>query len=660
MQNFTSFLTAKTHLHRPALANVWKIWALLAAGMLGGLSAQAAIINVPADYPTISAAVAAASPGDEIVVAPGTYNENVLINKNNLTLRSSGGKAVTTIIGTLSGGNGTVMIANGINGVTIGKPGQGFKIVGYDGPGTIETAAVYLLGAHQNITIEDNEIEANGEHGLLANFNAAINNIIIRGNHFTGKTFSGAEPGGCGFSTQFDPGNNVPRQLVTLGGGAGVTNSMNITFVGNVITGTAGGFNSAGPCEQGNFLVTIDVIGATISDNVFNGVTTRFAGNLRARGQATTVKCNTFYNVGLGAGCTHIFFGSANPLTGSSTPTLAAVASQNAFPNGGAYLTPDHPSTYIIYRDNTQAAIAAAAVGAGQTVNSASPGVTVTCPPNTTVCQDDAPFALTGGSPSGGTYSGPGVSGGTFDPSAAGVGTHTITYTYTDVNGCTSSCTFTITVKAQPKMVAHVNSVTVTNNNDGADDTGAFTVCGGVPNNVSITTTFSDLNGAPNARVFQTISTTNATFSPWCNSCQALLTAFVAGTNATATAVNPNLAGTVTVTWQAWQDDDNDGVMDAEECKADKTIYTITVHSAPALTCPTSPVTANTAPGLCNTTVGYAVIVSGFPAPTLSYTFTGATTGSGSGTGSGSTFNKGTTTVTITATNSCGTATCTF
>ncbi|WP_367389207.1 T9SS type A sorting domain-containing protein [Lewinella sp. LCG006] len=51
---------------------------------------------------------------------------------------------------------------------------------------------------------------------------------------------------------------------------------------------------------------------------------------------------------------------------------------------------------------------------------------------------------LGGGSPSGGVYSGPGVTDDgdgmtySFDPAAAGVGTHTITYDYTDPNGCSA------------------------------------------------------------------------------------------------------------------------------------------------------------------------------------------------------------------------------
>jgi hypothetical protein len=62
------------------------------------------------------------------------------------------------------------------------------------------------------------------------------------------------------------------------------------------------------------------------------------------------------------------------------------------------------------------------------------------------VCLDETPFLLTIGSPSGGTYSGTGVSNDNFDASSAGVGIHTITYTYMDGNGCTNSATLDIEV----------------------------------------------------------------------------------------------------------------------------------------------------------------------------------------------------------------------
>lgn len=55
-------------------------------------------------------------------------------------------------------------------------------------------------------------------------------------------------------------------------------------------------------------------------------------------------------------------------------------------------------------------------------------------------------FQLTGGTPAGGTYSGDGVTGGMFDPAAAGMGEHVITYTFTDNNFCTNTADDILTV----------------------------------------------------------------------------------------------------------------------------------------------------------------------------------------------------------------------
>ncbi|MBE0638161.1 MAG: T9SS type A sorting domain-containing protein [Bacteroidales bacterium] len=54
-------------------------------------------------------------------------------------------------------------------------------------------------------------------------------------------------------------------------------------------------------------------------------------------------------------------------------------------------------------------------------------------------CLNYPPFELTGGSPAGGSYSGPGVVEGWFSPEIAGLGLHMLTYTYTDQNGCENS-----------------------------------------------------------------------------------------------------------------------------------------------------------------------------------------------------------------------------
>lgn len=73
------------------------------------------------------------------------------------------------------------------------------------------------------------------------------------------------------------------------------------------------------------------------------------------------------------------------------------------------------------------------------------PGVSLSLNPDT-VCINAGAYALTGGSPSGGTYSGVGVSVGNFDPNVAGAGLQNIIYTYSDTNNCNGSDTAQIFV----------------------------------------------------------------------------------------------------------------------------------------------------------------------------------------------------------------------
>ena len=284
------------------------------AAVVMGVAGPVMNITQSTMHLTIQDAVDNAMPNDVLEASDGGYPENVIVDKS-LTLRSQNGRGSTTIGGSDNGTLGTILIQDGVNDVIIGTPGQGFTIIGFDNDvGAVEAAAVYLDGAHSNITIESNDIRANGEAGLLSEFNAAINNIVINNNIFSGQTFAGFNPSGIGSSTQFNNPNNVPRQLVVMGGGDAVTNSMNVTFTNNKITGIAGGISSDDfLSEQGNTLVTIDVIGATITDNNFMGTTTRFGASLRVRGEQTVVKDNIFTSMNLGNFNSHIFFG--NPPT---------------------------------------------------------------------------------------------------------------------------------------------------------------------------------------------------------------------------------------------------------------------------------------------------------------------------------------------------------
>ncbi len=95
--------------------------------------------------------------------------------------------------------------------------------------------------------------------------------------------------------------------------------------------------------------------------------------------------------------------------------------------------------------------------------------------PVATICIDAPAFALSGGSPLGGTYSGPGVSGGIFSPSSATAGTKTITYEYTDAFTCKNSATDTIKVNPLPTVTLTLPNSSV------CIDLAPFALTGGSP-----------------------------------------------------------------------------------------------------------------------------------------------------------------------------------
>jgi VCBS repeat-containing protein len=318
-----------------AIAYVNDDWAALTVGIDPDGAGPAGELGVDA-FASIQDAIDNLATDGTIHVADGTYNENLSITQN-LTLISDNGRDVTFINGISGvGALGTITISNATTGVQIGDNDQGFSILGIDnGNAAVENAAIYFQGTNTGTNIIGNDVIANGDHGLLTEYGQAVTNILIDSNIFSGQTFTGANPGGLGFSSQFSTAN-VPRQLVAINGGTSSTNS-NIFFTNNDITGTAGGINIDGD-EQGNTLVTIDAQNSIIIGNTFEGTTTRYGAALRARGSGNaTITNNSFISTNMGDNTSMLYTDMGSINGPYATLNTKIVDFDNDF-DGGAYL----------------------------------------------------------------------------------------------------------------------------------------------------------------------------------------------------------------------------------------------------------------------------------------------------------------------------------
>lgn len=174
---------------------------------------------------------------------------------------------------------------------------------------------------------------------------------------------------------------------------------------------------------------------------------------------STTVGVQNFYVVATVNGCASA--SAQSIVTINDLPSVDAGMAQTVCENDQVTLSGSGAATYTWDNgvDDGVAFIATATqtyTVTGEDANGCSntDQVTVTVNPLPTVSYTDVsticsyydPITLAAGNPAGGTYSGSGVSGTTFDPSAAGVGTATVTYSYTDMNGCTNTADWDITV----------------------------------------------------------------------------------------------------------------------------------------------------------------------------------------------------------------------
>ncbi|HOI48089.1 MAG TPA: Ig-like domain-containing protein, partial [Prolixibacteraceae bacterium] len=335
-----------------------------------------------------------------------------------------------------------------------------------------------------------------------------------------------------------------------------------------------------------------------------------------------------------------------------------------------------------------------------QTTITVNPLPTVNAGTYAAVCIDAADVELAG-TPAGGTWSGTGVSGTSFDPS---VGTQTLTYTYTDGNGCTNSAQTTITVNPLPvagditgdhsvclngslSLTAHAIGTGALTYNWSSSNTGIATVdhSGNVTpvtsGTTNITYTVTDgsstqcqATSAPFAVTVKDLPN-NSTFSgnTICLGQQGQLTFDAINTTFVTPYTIEYTDGVTTWTQEITTDGSTQfnvavnptattnytlvSITNGNGCKRTTGITDanaqITVRPLPTVICPAN-ITVNNSPGLCSASVTFAATATGTPAPAIKY-YIGATEIS-----SPYIFPVGTTTVNVSATNTCGTANCSF
>jgi hypothetical protein len=202
---------------------------------------------------------------------------------------------------------------------------------------------------------------------------------------------------------------------------------------------------------------------ATLTATSANGTFEWLPGNLSGASVSVTPSSTTTYTCVVTDinGCTNLDTTSVvvNPLPSVTASTNAICAGDTAT------ITASGASTYQWFPGNlTGSSITVSLTTSttytvtGTDVNGCSSNAIVTVNVNPlpqvalasqgTHCVDDAPFTITGATPAGGSFNGPGVSGNQFSSSTAGVGSHPVTYTFIDNNGCQNSATTNVVVNA--------------------------------------------------------------------------------------------------------------------------------------------------------------------------------------------------------------------
>src|SRR5262245_13671160 len=282
-------------------------------------AAQGAVIRVPANQPTIQAAIDAANNGDTVQVAPGTYIENLNFHGKAIQVSSEAGAQVTVVDGNQAGPVVTFVSGEGaqsvLRGFTLrnGKAGVSPALRG--GGIRIENSSPTIIGnvitsntagdggggissSFGSPLIQENVITNNGQipgwSGGVGGGGVAIggaSSAQLLKNTISGNSWSSASGGGVTLFAAGTPSlqNNfiTNNTAFSQGGGVWIVNYSDASIVQNIIVGnsasTGGGVYWLVPSgRRGPFLIN-----NTISGNNSAQGSAVFADGFDAQAQLT-------------------------------------------------------------------------------------------------------------------------------------------------------------------------------------------------------------------------------------------------------------------------------------------------------------------------------------------------------------------------------------
>lgn len=285
-----------------------RVVTMAALALILSQTAGAATLHVPSDYPTIGAATAVAVSGDEVLVAPGTYNERFALGpaQDGVKIHSESGPAITIIDGGYAGSVVSMTLVGPgteLAGFTITRGGHISSFPPDLGAGIRLDRASPTI---ENVIVT--QCKANQGAIYSVNGSAVIHHSLISGN--TSQMGGGIYLQGGAPTVLAD---SITSNRASTGGGIYLV-STSAHVQNNVFQG-----NSAAPIEgSGGGAYVAQLAGGSFQDNVLDSNVGRRGAGIYLVGPAA-ISSNTITNNGATDAGGGIFIGDGSPTISNNT-----------------------------------------------------------------------------------------------------------------------------------------------------------------------------------------------------------------------------------------------------------------------------------------------------------------------------------------------------